>query len=222
MADVANATTTAPAPAAGTPSKGAAELAKDTVLAAAKPPEGKTVATGGAAAAAAPKAEGTTGAQDGPPEKYDLKLPDGSHFDAKALERTAAFAREQGLNNEEAQALLEREHEVVSTYAQDQKAMMDQRVGEWLVDAKADKEIGGEAFNANAELAKRVVERYGTEAFKKALNDTGLGNHPELVRVFVRIARSMSEDQLVIPKAAGGMKKAPEDVFYPSTANKES
>ena len=220
MADITNvAAPAAPAKTAdaGTGSAGAKELAKDTVLAAAKSADGTTVVTGGAAAAAA---AGKTEA--GAPEKYELKLPEGSTFlDAKALERTAAFAREQGLTNDEAQALLEREHEVVKTYAESQQAMATQSVQKWAEEAKADKEIGGEAFVKNAELAKRVVERYGTEAFKKALSDTGLGNHPELVRVFVRIAKSMSEDQLVLPKTAGGTKRTPEEVFY-GGGNKES
>ena len=35
---------------------------------------------------------------------------------------------------------------------------------------------------------------FATPELKKALNETGFGNHPELVRLFVKIGKSLSED----------------------------
>ena len=40
------------------------------------------------------------------PEKYDLKLPEGSKLDAKHIEKIAADAKARGLSQEDAQALL--------------------------------------------------------------------------------------------------------------------
>lgn len=151
------------------------------------------------------------------PEKYDLKLPDGSQLDAKAIEKVASYAKEKGLTNEQAQALLERENTAVAEFAERQKQEVKAKLESWVNDVKADKEIGGDAFNANAELAKRVIERYATPEFKATLDETGLGNHPELVRVFVRIGRAMAEDQLVLPgKDAAGMKRDPAEILYGS------
>jgi hypothetical protein len=45
------------------------------------------------------------------PEKYDLKLPEASLLDASHVEKLTAFAKERGLSNDEAQALLERENQ---------------------------------------------------------------------------------------------------------------
>jgi len=131
--------------------------------------------------------------------KYDLKLPEKSPLDAAHVEKIAAFAKERGFSQEQAQAVLERESAIVAEQAERQKAAVAEKVNSWLPMAKTDKEIGGEAFAQNAEIAKRVVERFGTPEFKQALNETGLGNHPELVRVFVRIGKQMTEDQLVLP-----------------------
>jgi len=154
------------------------------------------------------------------PEKYELKMPDGSLLDAGAIERTATYAKERGLSNEDAQAVLERDHATIMSYADAQKAMVSEKLAAWVEDVKADKELGGDNFGKSVELAKRVVERFGTDAFKKALNESGLGNHPELVRVFVRIGRSMAEDTLVVPRSTSGTKRSLEEVFYGGTKEK--
>ena len=148
------------------------------------------------------------------PEKYDLKLADGSLLNAAHVEGLAAFAKEKKLTQEMAQSVLDREHKAVATFVEKQQQELAQKPETWLNDAKADKEIGGEGFGENTELAKRVLAKFGSDTFKKVLNETGLGNHPELLRVFVRIGKAMSEDTLVLPgKHAGGERRL-EDIFY--------
>lgn len=151
------------------------------------------------------------------PEKYDLKLPEGSQLDATHIEKVAALAKERKLSNEEAQAIIDRDNATISGFADGQNKQLKERQDAWVKDSQNDKEFGGEAFAKNAELAKRVVERFGSDALKTALNDTGLGNHPELLRVFVRIGKAMSEDQLVLPGSTQSTaeKKSVEDIFYP-------
>lgn len=144
-------------------------------------------------------------AEKADPKEYTLKLPEKSPLDESASQRIAAYAKERGLTNEQAQELLNRESEAVSNYAKAQTETYQKEIDGWKAKVSSDKEIGGEAFQKNVELAKRVVDRFGSEDFKKALNDTGLGNHPELVRVFFKIGKLMSEDQLVMP----GTQQAP-------------
>ena len=148
--------------------------------------------------------------------KFELKLPEGSLLDAGAIERTVAFAKEQGLTPKAAQAMLDRESKLLTTNADSQKEAWDKGTVQWLEASKVDKEFGGEAFPKNAELAKRVVERFGTPELMKGLTETGFGNHPELVRLMVRIGKAMDEDQLVLPGAKNtAAPKEMHDVFYP-------
>lgn len=164
-------------------------------------------------------------AQEGKPDaepKFELKLPEGSLLKPEAVERMTARAKELKLTPEQAQAELERESELVKTFVEGEKGKLAEQVKEWVAESSKDPEIGGEAFAKNAEYAKRVVNRFGTDAFKKALNETGLGNHPELVRVFVRIGRAMTEDQLVLPSGQSTAPKSPAEVLYGDTSiNKE-
>jgi len=158
-----------------------------------------------------------------PVEKYEIKLPENSKLDAKHLESIVQYAKERGLSNEDAQAILDRDSKLRDSFEQTIKEAqlneLETISNDWAKQAKDDKEIGGESFNKNVEMSKRVIERYGTEEFKKALDDTGLGNHPELLRVFSRIGKAMSEDQLVIPGThpSTKTKKRPEEILYGNT-----
>lgn len=158
----------------------------------------------------------------GPPEKYDLKVPEDSELSDEHVEKVAAYAKAQGLSNEQAQALLDRDAEQIELFKEQQIETIGTLSKEWLAQSKKDKEFGGEAFKENAELAFRVIDRFGTPALKKAMNQTGLGNHPELVRFIVRIGKSMGEDQLVKPgsqEAAGEVDMA--EKFYGTPKDKK-
>lgn len=155
----------------------------------------------------APKVEEKPPAAKVVPEKYELKLAEDSVLGPRDVEKIAAYAKEQGLSQQEAQLVLEGEAERV---AKDKTEQTDA----WLVQAKADKEIGGEAFEKNTALALQVVDRYFPE-FKKELNRTGFGNHPDVIRGFARIGKMMTPDQLVLPSVTGGKeKKSREEIFY--------
>lgn len=140
------------------------------------------------------------------PEKYDLKLPEGSLLDASRIEKIEAYAKAHGFSNEQAQAFLEEQHSLLADHIESQREAFRQKSETWVKELQADKEFGGEAFSQNAELAKRFINRFGSETLKDALDQTGLGNHPELFRMIVRASKAMSEDQLIIPGSQSGGK----------------
>lgn len=170
---------------------------------------------------AAPKPNEPPGTTKIVPDKYDLKLPEGSPLSAAALERIRTQSKAEGLSNEQAQAVVDRELGAITSYVESERAAFEQRKSEWVGQIQSDKELGGEKFNENIELAKRVVTKFGSESLLKTLNDTGLGNHPELVRLLARVGKSMSNDTLHISKTPmEPTKKRPEDIFYPSASPK--
>lgn len=136
------------------------------------------------------------------PEKYDLKLPDQSPVNPVRLEKIAAEAKAQGLSQDQAQELVTREHNTVSDLVQAHHA----RVKEWSDASAADKEVGGPDINRNIALADRLVDTYGSPELKEQLKITGFGSHPEMLRLFVRIAKAGGEDRLV---RGGGTPPAP-------------
>ena len=173
-----------------------------------------------AAAGSADQSGAGTAEQKGPQgnqavvEKYELKLPEGSLLRPEHVEKIALIAKERGLSNENAQLLVEREHQARTEFLNELRAQDEQAKTAWISEVKADKEIGGDNFNRSVETAKRALDRFGSPEFKAMLDDTGYGNHPEVVRIFARIASSMSEDQLVIPGSQAGGSKSIEEIFY--------
>ncbi len=83
---------------------------------------------------------------------------------------------------------------------------------QWAADVKADKEIGGDKLTANIGVAQRALETFGTPDLKEYLNASGLGNHPELIKVFVKVGKAMSEDGMVTGKESGQRTAA--EVLY--------
>lgn len=155
------------------------------------------------------------------PEKYDLKPPEGSVLDAKAIETVTAQAKAMGLTNEQAQAYLNDKDTQVRSFHTQQKEALDARRVTWADAVKNDKELGGDNLNESVETAKRFVKEYASDALKKELDDTGLGNHPELIRMLARAGKAMKDDKTVFPGSQGGSAaKSIEDVFYGGTKQK--
>lgn len=155
--------------------------------------------------------------QDAVPEKYEVKLPEGALFDQAHAEMIAQKAKEIGLSPEHAQALVDREHQILKDIEQKHDEGHKARMQEWVSQAKADKEIGGDdtKFKENVEIASRGLKKFTTPEFAKILDDSGFGNHPELLRVFYRIGKELANDKMIIPSAeVGNIKSSHEENIY--------
>ena len=68
------------------------------------------------------------------------------------------------------------------------------RKAEWKKAALADKEYGGEAFAANKRIIDAGRDKLATPGAMEVVNRFGLGNHPEILRMFYRAGKLLSED----------------------------
>ena len=136
---------------------------------------------------------------EGAPEEYaDFTVPENMALDETALEEFKPLAKELNLNQEQAQKLVDIASKMNQQFRTRQLEAWQATQDSWQKAAKADKEYGGDKFKENAEAARRVINTFGTPEFKQFLNDYGLGNHPEAVRMFVRISKALKEDSLVV------------------------
>ncbi|HHC2695406.1 peptidase [Klebsiella pneumoniae] len=150
---------------------------------------------------------------EGAPEKYEFKPAEGQELDTAALEQFEPIARELNLTNEQAQKMVDLYGTKIMPMVQKQQAEAWQaQTEEWAATVKADKEIGGDKLTANLGVAQRALDTFGTPALKEYLNGTGLGNHPELVKAFVKVGKAMSEDGMVTGKESGQRSAA--EVLY--------
>jgi predicted DNA-binding protein (UPF0251 family) len=138
-------------------------------------------------------------AKAGAPEKYEFKAPEGVELDAAAIAEFEPLARELNLNQEQAQKLLELHTKTLQNQAQSQTQVAAKQIEAWVGEIKADKEIGGTNFDSSVRHAQAAAKKFGSPEFLAALDATGMGSHPELVRVFARIGKAMAEDTFVQP-----------------------
>ncbi|EGA1174990.1 TPA: peptidase [Escherichia coli] len=134
---------------------------------------------------------------EGAPEKYEFQAAEGVELDTEALKEFEPVARELNLTNEQAQKLVDAYPKILAGVQQRQAEAWQKTIEQWAADVKADKEIGGDKLISNLSAAQRALDQFGTPELKEYLNTTGLGNHPDLVKTFVKIGKAMSEDGMV-------------------------
>lgn len=149
---------------------------------------------------------------EGAPETYEFKAAEGVELDTEALKDFEPVARELNLTNEQAQKLVDAYPKILAGVQQRQVEAWQKQTQDWAADVKADKEIGGDKLTASLSKAQQALETFGTPQLKEYLNETGLGNHPELVKAFVKIGKAMSEDNMV--SAANTGQRSAAEVLY--------
>lgn len=210
----------------GTPAADATSGAPATPATPAEPGTPATPATPAATTAitnaetdAQAKPEGDANA-DAPqvPEKYELAAPEGFTLEPETTAQFETIAREMKLTNEQANKLVPLAAQLVQKQVAKQQEAHATQVQKWLESSKTDKDFGGEKFDASIKQAKVAVEKFGTPLLKELLDGTGLGNHPEVIRLFHRIGNAIAEDSLVVAPSAGGTASAASVLFdHPSS-----
>ena len=160
------------------------------------------------------KAQGDQDKPQGAPEKYEFKLPEGVQMDEAGIEAFSEVAKDLDLTQEAAQKMLDKMGTAMATR---QAEALAQVKAEWVEGAKADKEFGGDKLTENLSVAKKALDQFGTPELRTLLNESGLGNHPEIIRAFYRAGKAISEDRFV-PAGNGGPTgtKDPAKSLYPN------
>lgn len=128
---------------------------------------------------------------EGAPERYEFQAPEGRQYDPTVLEAYSEVARELNLSQDAAQKVLDKVAPVIQSRQHEQVQAARE---EWSSTAKADKEFGGDHLDENLATAKKALDTFGTPELRQLLNESGLGNHPEVIRVFYRAGKAISED----------------------------
>lgn len=162
------------------------------------------------------KAEDDAKAADTVPEEYsDFTMPEGMPADEQQLNDFKPLAKEMGLSQAKAQQLIDLyADKVLPAMGQRQADAWQQTLDGWVQEAKSDKEIGGDNFDVALSDAQRVINTLGTPELKGVLDRYGLGNNPELIRVFSRVAPQLREDSMIhVRGVAPARPSTPHDVY---------
>ncbi|MEP3276840.1 MAG: hypothetical protein ABJN26_16055 [Stappiaceae bacterium] len=133
------------------------------------------------------------------PEAYEVTLPEGAELDQAALERFSPAFKELNLSNEQVQKLADLRLEEQQAQAQQ---WADTRQS-WVKQGEKDVEIGGDKYRHSVATAQSAIGQFADAEVVQFLEDSGLGDHPAMLRMFHRIGAAMTDDSLVT--ARGGM-----------------
>jgi len=128
------------------------------------------------------------------PQDYTFTAPQDVTVDDAVLGAFSDVAKELALPQDAAQTLLDKMAPVMASRQQEQVQAARKQ---WEADARADAEFGGDKLTENLAVAKRAMDAFATPELKTLLNESGLGNHPEIIRAFYRAGRAISEDGFV-------------------------
>lgn len=156
------------------------------------------------------KAEGT----EQKPEDYAFEMPKEMAYDKGILDKFTNQAKDLKLSKDQAQKFLDIG---IDNIKQQQIQHMKVREG-WVNEIKTDKDFGGDKFNETVTRAQRVLSdpEIGSQVFNQLLESTGLGDHPEVIKMLARIDKKYGEDKSVHGKPSGTTYKSMAETFYPS------
>lgn len=150
------------------------------------------------------------------PMAYEaFKLPDGSSVDERAMAEAMELFQHARLDQAMAQRFVDlamgREQ---AAHRRGVQAFQDLQ-NKWAGEIKADPDIGGDRLAASLSSAARAIDRLGVPGLREALSMTGAGNHPAVVRAFVRLGQMLSEDRFQPGRdAAPAAPRSPAEIIY--------
>ena len=137
--------------------------------------------------------------QTGPPEKYDLKAPEGVTFAPESLAAFEKEAKALKMTQEDAQAYLNARFESVKAEREaGEKAQVEafKATNEgWINELKADPDFGGANFEKSQGRINAVRDKYGNEATKELFEQ--IGNHPGLCKMLAAMGADLEQDRFV-------------------------
>lgn len=158
---------------------------------------------------------GKDGEKPGAPEQYEFKAIEGAEVSADSLADFSEVAKELGLPQDAAQKILDK---MAPALARRQAEAIEGVKTQWADAARSDKEFGGDKLAENLSVAKKALDSFGSPELRTLLNESGLGNHPEVIRLLVRTGKAISEDGLVQGTRAVAADANPAKRLFPNQA----
>lgn len=133
-------------------------------------------------------------------------LPEGMAIDEGAMSKFSKMAKADGLTQEQAQKYVTLQTELIQGHNDSMMATLDKTTDSWKQEVLANDLFKGDAGAANIKIASEAIAKLGGEKFVEYLETTGLGNHPEMVKLGFEISKLINEDTLVNSGSPGGNK----------------
>ena len=154
----------------------------------------------------------------------ELKVPEGIAFEGDQRKEFGELVSKFGLTHDGAQAMLDYGGKLLKEAAEGPSRAFAETNERWQKETQADPEIGGARFDSEVRPGiARLMDEYslgpkGRQELVEALNVTGAGNHPAIIKFLSRIAKVVNEGKPV-NGSPPGQRRGPIDpakAMYPN------
>lgn len=129
----------------------------------------------------------------GRPEQYSFEQPqlaEGMEYDSNMEGRMKEIMHSAGLSQSQAAALHKGYMEYINGQGEELSKGREMQRSEWHNELRRD---FGKAFDESVDLAQRAAREFGGDSFLSWLDESGMGDHPMMVKMFAKIGKSMGE-----------------------------
>lgn len=152
------------------------------------------------------------GESEGAPESYDFStvMPEGIDVDTGLVDAMSPAMKDLNLTQDQANTLVKAYLDGQTKQAEAQAEAVSNMITGWVDTAKADKEIGHANWDDSVRFANAFIKKFGTPEFvDDVLKGQGMGNHPEMIRIFARAGKAVADD--IAPSGEGTDTSTPKD-----------
>ena len=148
----------------------------------------------------------------------EITLPEGVTLDKEFAEDFKGVAKELKLNQAQAQRLVDLQTKFTQNYSQKVDTNFKEQVATWKNESIAEL---GPNYKEKMPIVARAMNKYGSPEFRTLLNDTGLGNHKEVVKFFLGIGQRLTEDSMREPGQSEKTTRKPGSRIYNNSKMEE-
>lgn len=156
---------------------------------------------------------------------YDeFNLPEGIDVDKNILAIATEQFRTLGLNQKQAQGIVDLSPQITETIRNAQQKEWDITTSKWARDVRNDPEIGGANFKRSVAKAERALRMFDNSGkLKEFLVTTKAGNNPDMMRFLVSVAEAFSESSIrKTPDNSTTEDQSDAELFFPELAKRDA
>ena len=127
--------------------------------------------------------------------------------DEGTLDDFKEFAHQTGLSQNQAENVLS----LFSDIQEEEEKQRKQSIDDLKLSSEQDlQKEWGKNYDGKVDMATRAFAQFSSPELRSIMNDTGLGNHPEMIKVFAKIGEMLGEDSLVVGSGLGSAQMTPQ------------
>lgn len=155
------------------------------------------------------------------PFKLDeIKVPEGMVIDEAVSKPFVEIVNKYGLGRDAVAELVTLQANAMKAASETSTQVWDKMQEDWTKAVKADPDIGGEKLAPALGQIAQLIDHYKIPELRTALDLTGAGNNPHVIKFLHAIAKDLGEGKFVNPNTPAAGTKTAAELLYPTHTQK--